>query len=410
MKRILQINVTANWGSTGKIAEQIGLCAMKHNWESYIAYGRMSNPSQNQLIKVGSAFNVYEHYFESLIFDNEGLASRNATKRLLKQVQLIKPDIVHLHNIHDHYLNFRLLLKYLADLKIPVVWTQHDQWVCTGHCMYIPNACDKWQTYCHDCPLSLWYSLDRSNRNFKLKKQLISSIPSLTLVPVSNWLHGTLKQSYLKDCPVRVIHNGVDLKSFYPQNSDILLKLGIAAEKKIILGVAAVWDMRKGLKDFYELSRLLPNDEYAIIIVGKVPKDIYYSEGNCKITFIERTQDVTELAKIYSAADVFVNPTYQDNFPTTNIEALACGTPVITYSTGGSPEAVDERTGFVVPTGDVNSLVNAIIKVNKCEETINQCRIRAEILFDNEKCFEKYLELYNEILADKLSVVNDSNL
>ena len=165
MKTLLQINCTANWGSTGKIAEQIGLCAMAHGWDSYIAYGRMMNPSKSKLIRVGSWLNPYEHYAENLLFDNEGLASRFATRKFLQEVDRIKPDVVHLHNIHDHWINYRMLFTYLAEKKIPVVWTQHDQWATTGHCMYNLCGCERWKTECHDCPVSRWYSLDRSRRN-----------------------------------------------------------------------------------------------------------------------------------------------------------------------------------------------------------------------------------------------------
>ena len=151
-KILLQINVTANWGSTGKIAEQIGLCAQAHGWKSYIAYGRMMNPSMNELIKIGNTFDVYEHYAEARLLDNEGVASRRATRRLLQRMDEIQPDVVHLHNIHDHYLNYPILFRYLADKKIPVVWTQHDIWSLSGHCDTNLLGCEKWKTECKECP------------------------------------------------------------------------------------------------------------------------------------------------------------------------------------------------------------------------------------------------------------------
>lgn len=221
MPKLLQINVSSNWGSTGKIAEQIGLCAQAHGWESYIAYGRSLNPSKNKLIKVGSMLDVYEHYAENRLLDNEGLASRCATKRFLKQVDAIGPDIVHLHNIHDHWMNYRMLFEYLAKKNIPVVWTQHDQWATTGHCCYNLVGCERWKDECHDCPMSKWYSLDRSRRNHRLKKQLQAAIPSLTIVPVSEWLGDNMRQSHLKDRPIEVIHNGIDINVFRPQEMDV---------------------------------------------------------------------------------------------------------------------------------------------------------------------------------------------
>lgn len=396
MPTLLQINVTANWGSTGKIAEQIGLCAQSHGWKSYIAYGREFNPSKNILIKVGTVVDVYEHYIENVLLDNEGLASRGATRRFLRQVDEINPDVVHMHNIHDHWLNYQMIFKYLANRNIPVVWTQHDQWVTTGHCFYNLCGCERWKTECHDCPLSKWYSLDRSRRNFKLKKELLAAIPSLTIVPVSDWLGDNIRQSHLKDRPIYVIHNGIDIHTFCPQPTDAYVRYGIHKEKKIVLGVAALWDTCKELDDFYSLAQKLPKDKYAIVIVGKLIEDAKHVEG-CQMVFVDHTQNQLELAQLYSSASVFVNPTNQVNYLTTNIEVIACGTPVITYVTSGSPEAVDESTGAMVVQGDVNWLANAVqywTKGNYAES----CRKKAEHEFDRSKCLNPYISLYNKLL------------
>ena len=393
MKTLLQINVTANWGSTGKIAEQIGLLAMQHGWESYIAYGRMMNASKSNLIIIGCQWEVYRHYVEGRFFDREGLASRKSTSTFLKMVDEIKPDIIHLHNIHDHYLNYPLLFEYLAEQKIPVVWTQHDQWATTGHCAFNLVGCEKWKTGCNRCPEIKWYSFDRSEANFQLKKNLLSSIPSLTIVPVSDWLGRIIAQSHLKERPIQVIHNGIDLSVFTPQQEDVHERYGIKG-KKIILGVAAVWDKRKGLDDFYELSKGLSADEYAIIIVGKVKE----KKGESRIIFIDRTQNQLELAQLYTAASVFVNPTYQDNYPTKNLEAMACGTPVITYDTGGSPESVDEETGRVVKQGDIEGLVDAVNELPS-QSLCEKCLERAVRLFDGKRTYNAYVGLYNRLLG-----------
>lgn len=395
---LLQINVTANWGSTGKIAEQIGLCAQKYGWKSYIAYGRMINPSKNELVKIGNDFDVYEHYMEGKFLDNEGLASRKATKRFLRKIDEIKPDVVHLHNIHDHWLNYRMLFRYLAEKNIPVVWTQHDQWATTGHCCYNLVGCERWKDECHDCPMSKWYALDRTRRNFRLKRSLLAAIPSLTIVPVSEWLGDNIRQSHLKDRPIQVIHNGIDIRTFYPQPVNAHERYGIDRNKKIVLGVASVWDKRKGVDDFYELAKRLPADEFSIVIVGKQTEDVKHIEDVCQMVFVDRTHNALELAQLYSSAAVFVNPTYQDNYPTTNLEALACGTPVITYRTGGSPEAVDGKTGAVVEQGDIDGLVSAIERLAKGDYK-DVCRKKAEAEFDNSKCFNPYIELYYKLLG-----------
>lgn len=400
MPTLLQINVTANWGSTGKIAEQIGLCAMEHGWKSYIAYGRMMNPSKSKLIKIGSQIDVYEHYVESKCLDNEGLASRHATIKFIEKIEDIKPDIVHLHNIHDHYLNYKFLFTYLAKLNIPVIWTQHDQWATTGHCMYTVCECERWKEDCHDCPLSRWFSLDRSRRNYQLKKFLIAEIKSLTIVPVSEWLGNIIRQSHLKTRPIQVIHNGIDIHTFSPQITTIYERYGICPGKIIILGVAAVWDERKGLRDFYALAERLDKERYAFVIIGKLTEKKSVKDNCCQMVFIDRTQNALELAQWYSAASIFVNPTYQDNYPTTNLESLACGTPVITYKTGGSPEAIDEKTGIVVEQGDVNGLTEAIMKLKASPLSTEDCRKRAEEHFDKNKCFERYIELYKATISD----------
>lgn len=399
MPTLLQINVTANWGSTGKIAEQIGVLAQQHSWESYLAYGRDMNPSKNKLVKIGSMRDVYEHYIENLFLDNEGRASRRSTKKFLKEVESIKPAIVHLHNIHDHYLNFKLLFEFLNKTDIKVVWTFHDCWPITGHCMhFITKKCDRWMAGCYDCPMKKEYPktlLDRSKQNWDLKKGLFSENKNLTIVACSDWIAGFVQKSYLSDKRIEVIHNGCDLKLFAPQ---IRLQSG----KYRIIAVSSLWYPNKGELDIYKLRSMLPEDEYEIIMVGLSAGQVNKLPSGIK--GIQRTQNVQELAQLYSDADVLINPTYEDNFPTVNIEALACGTPVITYRTGGSPEAVDELTGAVVEQGNLDALCEKIqeFKIVKFKENHGKdCRFRAEKLFDKDKCFEQYIELYNRILNSK---------
>lgn len=403
MPRLLQINITANWGSTGKIAEQIGLCAISKGWDSYIAYGRWSNPSKSKLIKIGNKLDMYMHYGEQRIFDNEGLCSRIATKHLIAQIRDIKPDVIQLHNIHDHYLNYRLLFEFLNQTDIKVVWTFHDCWAFTGHCFhFVTKDCNKWKTHCKQCPLVHEYPntiFDRSERNYKLKKSLFQGCKNLTIVPCSNWMEGFVKESFLKDKRTKVIHNGVDLLVFKPS------LIEDRTRKFKILAVSSVWNRDKGLYDIFELRNRL-SDEYEITMVGlssdqvkKLPKGI---------VGIQRTQNVQELVALYSSSDVLINPTYADTFPTINLEALACGTPVITYRTGGSPESIDEKTGKVIPQGDVMALQLSVEELrelkfgkdgNEQYNTIRKaCRDRADKLYDKNKCFEEYIMLYEELL------------
>lgn len=410
MPILFQINECLNL-STGKIAQQIGELAIKNGWESYIAYsGREKEiASKSKLIRVGSYAESCIHYVEDKLLDREGLSSRIATMKLLKKIDKIKPDIVHLHNIHDHWLNYKLLFQYLADKNIPVVWTQHDQWATTGHCMYNICGCERWKEECHDCPMSKWYSLDCSLRNYQLKKKLLANIPSLTIVPVSEWLGNNIRQSHLKNRPIKVIHNGIDIHTFSPQPTNAHERYGINKSKKIILGVAAIWDERKGLNDFYELAKSLDKEKFAIIIVGQLTEESKEVNG-CQMVFVNRTHNALELAQLYSSASVFVNPTYQDNYPTTNLEAIACGTPVITYRTGGSPEAIDEGTGIVIEQGDVAGLEKAVYKLS-LDDYKENCRKKAISDFDNTKCFNPYISLYNKLIGGgKIIILGVSNV
>ena len=392
-KTLLQINVSANWGSTGKIAESIGLASIRHGWESYIAYGRYCNPSQSHLIKIGTKSDPYLHYVHQRIFDDEGLCSKNATRQLIKTIKDLGPDIVQLHNIHDHYMNYRLLFEYLNRTDIKVVWTFHDCWAFTGHCFhFVTKKCKRWKTQCYGCPLQHEYPktlLDNSDENFSLKKNLFTKNKNLTIVACSEWMAQFVRESFLQDKPLYVIHNGVDLDIFKAKPNEKVQKIFK------VLAVSNVWNKDKGIDDVLTLRNLLPED-YTMTIVGLNEKQL--KKLSFGIKGIQRTQNVQELVKLYSEAAVLINPTYADTFPTVNLEALACGTPVITYRTGGSPEAIDKKTGVVVEQGDVNGLVESIYRMKENPLSSADCRKRAEECFDKDKCFEKYIELYENLL------------
>ena len=401
--KVLQINIFGNL-STGKIA-----CQLAREYEAkgdtcYVAYARGTIPGDIKSYRIGNKFDVYKHAFLSRLTDSCGFHSAHATKKFIKWIKEYNPDLIHLHNIHGYYLNYPLLFDYLSHAEIPVVWTLHDCWSMTGHCAYFTYAkCEKWKTECSNCenldsyPIS--YIIDNSRSNYAKKKKYFNIIRNLTLVPVSDWLFGIVTQSLLKKNTVKVIHNGVDVEIFKPLGRGTLPK-GLLNGKKIVLGVSSKWEKRKGLEDFIKLRNLLSND-YQIVIIG-------LSEGQKKkmpdgVDGICRTDNIEELVRYYSSADVFINPTYEDNFPTTNIEALACGTPVITYRTGGSPEAIDENTGMVVEVGDINGLVAGIKKLclsDHKEETRRLCRERAVKYFNKNDRYREYLDLYQSLLED----------
>lgn len=389
MNKLLQINVSANSGSTGKIAEQIGLLAEKNGWNVWMAYGRTNNDSRLKTIRIGSDIDVKEHGFETRFFDNHGLASRTATKRFIEQIKEIKPDVIHLHNIHGYYLNYPILFRYLKEWGGPVVWTLHDCWPITGHCSYFMHSgCERWKTQCYDCPSLNEYPssllIDGSRRNFNYKKYYFSSIASqLTLVPVSNYVGGYIPESFLNEAKIEVIHNGIDLSVFKPYDEP---------KENLILGVANVWDTRKGLQDFYKLREILPS-EFRILLVGLSQKQLsnlpYGVEG------LTRTTNQDELARLYSNSLALVNPTYEDNYPTVNLEAIACGTPVITYMTGGSPESITNKTGYILKQGDVVGIANAVRHIADGAISSSDCRDYSLKHFSNTECFQTYINLYN---------------
>lgn len=399
-KKLLQINVTANWGSTGKIAEQIGLKAMESGWDSYIAYGRMMNPSKSNLIKIGTQWDVYCHYALSKFFDMEGLASKRATRKLVKEIERIEPSVVHLHNIHDHYLNYPILFEYLSVHNIPVVWTQHDQWGTTGHCAYNMEGCEKWKTGCYDCPLASKWSLDKSKRNYELKKKWFTTIKKAIIVPVSDWLRNELEQSFLSKYPIHVIKNGIDIDVFKPKVFDIREKYGIGG-KKIILSVASVWSDGKGIADFIRLEEKLPK-EWVIVMVGKIDSK-NLPEG---IINIHQTQDQIELAEVYSAANVYVSLSSSETFGLTIAEAMACGTPAIVYDNTAQPELVTPQTGEVVRQGDIDGILNALQRFEiKSVRMSDLCREHAVKFLDKNKSYSSYISLYNKLSGGGKKVI-----
>lgn len=399
MYRLLQVNVCLNY-STGKIAQAIGEKALAHNWSSWIAYSmRESNvPCESKVIPLGPWWSPYLHYIESKIFDREGLSSRIATRRLISYIKKIQPDVVQLHNIHDHWLNYKILFSYLNTTQIKVVWTFHDCWAFTGHCFhFVIKNCEKWKTGCYECPLCREYPksiLDRSAKNFQQKKELFSKCKNLTIVPCSDWMRDFVKESFLKEKNIYVIKNGINIDIFKPS----IIKYKKDSVYRII-AVSNVWNKEKGIEDIYQLRDFLPED-YHITIVGLTSEQAKSLPKG--IIGVQRTQNVQELVELYSNSDVLINPTYADTFPTINLEALACGTPVITYRTGGAPEAIDVNTGAVVDQGDLEALCAKIKEFKHLNFKINHtqdCRQRAVEMFNQDKCFDTYIELYQNILS-----------
>lgn len=357
--KILQINSVCGTGSTGKIAVDNYKKHKQQGIESWIAYGRGESKNCDHTIKIGTNFDVYYHGIMTRIFDKHGFASKTATKEFIEKIKKLNPDRIHLHNIHGYYLNIEELFKYLKGCGKEIIWTLHDCWAFTGHCAHFEFVgCDKWKIECTKCPQKKTYPisnfLDNSKWNYGKKKELFSGIKNLKIITPSKWLAGLVKESFLKEYSVEVVYNEIDREIFRPRESNFRKRYNLEG-KFIILGVASPWSKRKGFDDFVRLSKLISDNE-RIVMVGLNKKQLKNLPKN--IIGIERTNNQKELAEIYSASDLFFNPTYEDNYPTVNLEAMACETYVITYNSGGAPETIKNNNyGKVVDKGDIRSIL-----------------------------------------------------
>jgi len=405
--KVLLVNTVLGYSSTGKICQEIYETVVGEGHEAVVAYGRGEpNPPH---VKFGSDVETGFHLLETRLFDRHGQGSHFSTQRLVDLMKSFRPDIVHLHNLHGYYLNVEMLFEYLELSGVKTIVTLHDCWLMTGHCAFFSYVdCQKWATLCEHCPQVSSYPnslfLDRSTKNHLLKKHIFGKIPSsqIVLVAPSQWLCDVVSQSFLSKFSTRVINNGIDLSIFQSKMSEKEDPLkSVTVEKKfVVLAVASVWENRKGLRFVRELASLLPS-ECLVVVVGRVsPKDRFTSPN---VVFIERTSSRDELATLYRRADVFVNTTMDDNYPTTNLESLACGTPVVTFDTGGSPESVTESTGIVVKKGDVPELVQAVLRIRLLGKNhfSESCVSQAKERFGNQLSSKRYLDLYHQLLQER---------
>ena len=389
--RVLMINVVCGIRSTGRICTDLAAALEARGHEVKIAYGRekVPEPFRKYAVRIGSDPDVRLHGLKTRLFDSAGFGSVRATRRFIGWVREYDPDVIHLHNIHGYYLNIEELFDYLRTCGKKIIWTLHDCWPFTGHAAYCQAAgCEKWTVGCGGCPNRSDYPrslIDRSASNWRRKKAAFSGVPDLSIVTPSQWLAKEVGRSFLSCYPVRVIHNGIDTTVFRPVTSRLREEWNLGG-KTVVLGVSAVWDRRKGLDDFIRLYQLSDRNAYQIILVGlSEEQKKTLPDGMIGVT---HTDSVEKLVELYNAADVLVNPTYEDNYPTVNLEAISCGTPVITYNTGGSPESA-EKFGSVVRKGDVGAIAGAIRSLSDIT--------RKSYDFDYRSAVRQYLSVY----ADK---------
>ncbi len=401
MPKLLQINSNAVIGSTGRIVDQLGNLAIENGWVSYIAYGRNVGESKSQLIKIGNKISIGFHFLLSRAFDQHGFGSYFATKTLIRKIKEIKPDVVHLHNIHGYYLNVKLLFEYLAEANIPIIWTLHDFWSITGHCTApVLFDCDKWQTTCNNCPCKNEYPksiTDNSKKNW-IKKRTIFTLPEkMILVPVSNWLGNYISKSYMSIYPINVIHNGIEIDKFSNlPNKKIIEKYNLY-NKFRILGVASGWNETNGFNKILDLSLLLPDDAI-IILVGVTEEQIKILPKN--IIGIRHIKDVTELSSYYALADLYINICKTHSFGLVNIESMACGTPVAVLRDSAGEEIISKDTGFLI--SDIKEILTIIKEVKAKGKSFynDACMNRVKSMFNKDAKFSEYLNLYEEIHND----------
>ncbi|WP_455937184.1 glycosyltransferase [Gemella morbillorum] len=416
--KVVQIN-TFPYKSTGHIMMNIHRVLAEQGHDSYVCWGRGRVSENEHEIVINDNLGVEFHALYTRIFDKTGFASSRATKILLQKLDEIKPDIIHLHNVHGYYINIEMLFNYIRKHDIKVAWTLHDCWSMTGHCACFEMCgCEKWKSGCFKCEQTNTYPsskiLDNSKSNWEKKRALFTGLNIIIITP-SEWLKNIVQQSYLKEYPCVVINNGIDLNIFgeisKKRIKEVKEKYDLD-DRKIILGVASEWLPRKGLNDFFKLSEMMKDVQF--VLVGLTEKQLKKLPQN--IRGIKRTENQEELVALYTIADIFFNPTYEDNFPTTNLEALACGTPVLTYDTGGSPEVLEKNDYLQNPLiGDVIKKISPqkvsyeIVKTRLyrlLEKTIEAgsessiaCK-KISLQYEAKRQFEKYINVYNQLIDD----------
>lgn len=394
--KVLFVNSVCGLGSTGKICTDLASALVEKGQEAKIAYGRESYvPDQFRKfgIRIGTDLDVKFHGIESRLLDNHGEGSKKATRYFVNWIQKYDPDIIHLHNIHGYYLNVGILFDYLKQANIPVVWTLHDAWAFTGHCVFFDYVgCNRWKFGCGNCPQKRYYPasffLDKSAVNLKHKKYMFSGVNNLTLVTPSNWLAALTRKTFLSEYPVEVINNGINTELFKPAPLHTIRNLGVG-DKKIVLGVSLGWAPHKHLDYMIRLAEDL-GDDYLVVLIGLDKAQISQLPKN--VIGFRRTRNIDELVAWYSAADVFVNPTMEDNYPTVNLEAQACGTPVVTFLSGGSAECIKEGFGFAVERGNYHNLLQAVY-----EASLMKRERKAPHIMNKKEFAEEYLNLYEKI-------------
>ena len=373
--KVLIINSVCGIRSTGRICTELADQFAEQGNEVRIAYGRMDEVPekyQKYAVRIGTKWDCACHMLRTRILDEHGFGSVRATRCFLQWAEDYQPDLVWLHNIHGYYINVEMLFAWIKKHPdMQVKWTLHDCWSFTGHCSHFTAVrCEQWKTHCQNCPqlrrYPACYGKGNAYRNYERKRTAFTGVRRMELITPSKWLADLVKQSFLKEYPVTVHYNTINTDVFKPTPSDFRERYGLQ-NKFIVLGVASTWDERKGLFDFYQLARML-DERFAIVLVGLREKQIKKLPDG--ILGIKETKDASELAEIYTAADVFANPSVEETFGLTAVEAQACGTPAIVYENTACEEIAqrDFSQNSRVVSQNVQALYQAIVEMKAEKE------------------------------------------
>jgi glycosyltransferase involved in cell wall biosynthesis len=398
--KILQINLVNGSKSTGRTTIELTDYLNSNGHQAYVACS--FGLGKDYEYQIGTSIGKRLHSLFSRIFGNQGYYSKFSTSKLIKYIDELKPDVVHLRNLHGNYINLNILFDYISRKNLPTVITLHDTWFYTGKCCFYTEAnCFKWQKECGNCPQlrrdnPSWF-VDKTKSNLLDKKNWLKNIPRLAVIGVSDWITDESRKSILKSANIIYrIYNWIDLDEFQPVESfGLRSSLGLE-EQFIIIGVASKWGERKGLSSFIELSQMI-SDKMKIILIGKI-EDKFTLPSN--IISIPETHSKKELAQYYSLADVFITFSKEESFGKVTAEALACGTPAIVYDSTANSEIVSEECGYVVDSGNIKKVVEKIKEIELRGKKVysDNCRKFVTKNFNKEDRIKDYLEIYNKII------------
>lgn len=402
--RVLLIDVNCKYSSTGKIVYDLYNKLRAEGHEAAIAYGRGKKICEEKIYKFGLDIETYVHALLARVTGYNGYFSYFSTRRLIRFIEEFQPDVIHIHELHAYFVNIEPLINYIRQKGIKTVCTLHCEYMYTGKCGH-SHECEKWKTECTKCPHVHEYPasilLDQTTYMFRKKKSLFDEWKGLVIATPSQWLADRAKQSFLRNCMTKVVHNGINVDIFRPQNADALKKeYNIKPDEKVVLGLAPdILSEAKGGSYILQLAEKMKNQKVRFVLVGVTGKGVEYIDN---VVFVGKIRNQQKLAQHYSMADVFVICSKRENFPTTCLEAQCCGTPIVGFDTGGSRETAVLTEKYFTDYGDVDALKESVESIlyfsDENYRTLSQL---AKDSFNITKMYDRYLEIYKIVTSDE---------